>query len=221
MNGEVLVVDDVPAAFRDLLVDRRPRTLALSGGRVARSCYERLAGTSALEWSEVEVLFSDERWVPVAHEDSNEGMARRVLLDRVPVKAVHSVRRAGPTIEAAAQAYDELVAGLAHIDLVHLGLGEDGHTASLFPGAPATEVTDRFVVPAPHHDRRRVTFTYPAIARGRMVVVTVAGAPKAEAFRRVRDDDPDVPASRVDAESVLWLVDPAAAGGGRVVATRG
>lgn len=213
MNGEVLVVDDVAAAFADLLVDRRPRTLALCGGTTARRCYERLAETSALDWSGVEVLFSDERWVPVEHEESNEGMARRVLLDRVPVQTIHSIRQAGPTIEVAARTYDDLVGHLDPLDLVHLGLGEDGHTASLFPGAPATDVTDRFVVPTAHHDWPRVTFTYPAISRARMVVVTVAGAGKAEAFRRVRDGDPDVPAARVAAESVLWLVDPPAAGG--------
>lgn len=212
MNGEMLVVDDVAAAFRDLLVDRQPRSLALSGGRIARACYEHLAGTSALDWSAVEVLFSDERWVPVDHEDSNEGMARRALLDRVPVSAVHSIREAGSTVEAAADAYDRLVAGLPPLDAVHLGLGEDGHTASLFPGSPATAVTDRLVVPTEHDDWQRVTFTFPAIVRARMVIVTVAGAGKAEAFRRVRDGDPTAPASRIDAGSVVWLVDPAAAG---------
>lgn len=212
MNGELVVVDDVAAAFRDLLVERNPRILALCGGGTARACYETLAQRPQLDWSDVDVLFGDERWVPVDHEESNEGMARRVLLDGVPVKEIHSVREAGPTIEAAADAYDRLVADLPGIDVMHLGLGEDGHTASLFPGSPATEVTDRFVVPTEHHDWERVTFTYPGIATARLVVVTATGASKADALRRVREGDLHAPAARIDAESVVWLADPPAAG---------
>lgn len=206
------VVADVPAAFAGLVADARPRTLALSGGATARRCYERLGDARAIDWTTTAVLFGDERWVPVSHEASNEGMARRALLDHVPVEAVHSMREAGPTIEEAADAYGRLVADLDHIDLIHLGLGADGHTASLFPDSPALAVTDRCVVATAQPDWERLTFTYPAIAKGRLVVVTVTGAEKREALRRVREGDPTAPASWIAAEHVVWLVDPAASG---------
>lgn len=206
------MVPDVAEAFRLLVDAAAPRTLALSGGQTARACYERLATASRTDWSRVEVLFGDERWLPVEHEGSNEGLARRALLDHVPVGAVHSVRGAGPTIAAAAAVYDRLVRSLDGIDMVHLGLGADGHTASLFPGSAALEVTDRFVVTASHVDFDRVTFTPPAIASAQLVVVTVAGGGKAEAVQRVVEGDVTAPAVRVDAEQVIWLVDPAAAG---------
>ncbi|HVM15020.1 MAG TPA: 6-phosphogluconolactonase [Egibacteraceae bacterium] len=213
MKGELRVVEDVPATFADLVGHARPASVALSGGATARRCYEHLAAVPDLDWTRTEVLFGDERWVPVTHEESNEGMARRVLLERVPVAAIHSMRRAGPTIAEAAEAYDRLVADLGGIDLIHLGLGPDGHTASLFPGSAALDATDRYVVQTAHTDWQRLTFTYAAIAQGRLVVVTVAGSGKHDALRRVREGDPSVPASRIAAESVVWLVDPSAAGG--------
>ncbi len=219
MQGEVRIVDDVPGAFaevvRDALAAAGGRaTLAVSGGATARRCYERLAGTDGVPWERVEVLVGDERFVPVDHEDSNEGMARAALLDRVPVAAVHSMTAAGSTPEEAAAAYQEVVARFDALDVVHLGLGEDAHTASLFPGAAELDETTRLVVAAEHpdHPHPRVTFTFPAIARARLAVVTVEGAPKAEALARVRAGD-DVPAARVRAGRVLWLVDPAAGAG--------
>lgn len=212
MTGDLRVVDDVAAAFRAVLEGARPATLALCGGRSAQQCYAALAGGSAVDWTGVEVLFSDERWVPVADDESNEGMARRLLLDHVPVRAVHSLRHAGTTVDEAARAYGRLVAGLDRIDLVHLGLGEDGHTASLFPGSPALEVRDRDVVAVAHSDFDRLTFTYRGISRARLVVVTVTGTAKRDAVARVRAGDPSAPASRIEAERVLWLADPAAAG---------
>lgn len=207
------MVDNVPAAFADLVTAESPATVALSGGDTARRCYSVLAARPGLRWAEVSVLFGDERWVPVDSDDSNEGMARRVLLDQVAPGAVRSMREAGATPEAAAAAYDDLVAGMPALDLVHLGLGEDGHTASLFPASPALEVGDRLVVATGDdaHAHRRLTFTFPAIARARLVVVTVAGAGKAPAWSRVCRGD-DVPAARVRGERVVWLVDPAAAG---------
>lgn len=210
---DVRVVDDVPTAFTLLLADVRPGTLAISGGGTARRCYEALAATGGVDWEGVDVLVGDERWVPVDHPDSNEGMARRVLLDKVPVAAVRSPRHAGDTPEAAAEAYDELVGGYPEIDVVHLGLGPDGHTASLFPGSPALEVDDRLVVATgdDDHPHRRLTFTFPAIARAGLAVFTVEGAEKREAFARVRAGE-DVPAARVRARQVAWLADRAAAG---------
>ena len=209
MNGEVVEVDDVATAFADLVVREQPHTLALSGGSTARRCYETLATRSGLDWPAVTALFGDERWVPVDHADSNEGMARAELLDHVPVGVTHSMLGSWATIDGAARAYDTLVGELDGIDLIPLGLGPDGHTASLFPGTPALEVTDRLVVPnearlEPFHPR--LTFTLPAIAHGRHVVFTVEGEAKRDSFGRVRAGD-DVPATRVRAERVTWLVD--------------
>jgi 6-phosphogluconolactonase len=120
---EVVAVDDVATAFADLVVRERPRTIALSGGGTARRCYEALAARSGIDWPSVVVLFGDERMVPVTSPDSNEGMAREELLDHVPVGAVHSMAT------STADQYDALVASLGTIDLVHLGLGPDGHSA--------------------------------------------------------------------------------------------
>jgi len=141
-------------------------------------------------------------------------MARQVLLDRVDPADVRSLRSAGDTPEEAAAAYDAEVAALAGIDLVHLGLGDDGHTASLFPGSPALAERGRLVVATGDdaHPHRRLTFTFPAIARAGLAVVTISGSAKAEAWRRLCQGD-DVPAARIGGERVLWMVDPDANAG--------
>ena len=184
-----------------------------------RTAYAALA-TRTLDWSGIDVWFGDERFVPVTDPDSNEGMARQVLLDGARPRAIHSMTGAGAGLEgtgagadAAALAYDALVAAAPPIDVVHLGLGPDGHTASLFPGSAALTVTDRLVVTNGDalHPHPRLTFTYPALQRSRLVVFTVAGEDKRDAFTRIQAGD-DLPASRVTADRVLWLVDPAAQG---------
>jgi 6-phosphogluconolactonase len=209
--GEIEIVDDVAAAFAQLVVDASPRSVALSGGETAEECYTALRAL-APDWSAVDVFLSDERFVPPTDPDSNEGLARRVLLDHVRPRVIHSMFRPGP-IEAAADAYDELVRAAPPIDIVHLGLGPDGHTASLFPGSPTLDETERLVVPAgdAEHPHPRLTFTFPAIARGRLVVVTVAGVEKRDAVERIRAGE-DLPGARIRAERVLWLGDRAALG---------
>jgi len=214
-------VDDVPAAFAALLAERRPASVALSGGDTARHCYEAVAA-AVTDWSGTDVWFGDERWVPVTDADSNEGMARAAWLDRVPVGAVHSMVGAagvgpadpGASVEVAASAYDAALRAGPPLDLVHLGLGPDGHTASLFPGSATLEVTDRWVVAAGDdaHPHPRLTLTFPAIAAAHTVVVTVAGAEKRDALARVRAGDRALPAARIDAPEVLWLVDADALG---------
>ena len=210
--GEVSITEDVAGAFATLVARRAPRTLALSGGTTAERCYEQLR-TATVEWSAVEVLFGDERWVPVDHPESNERLARRALLDHVRPAHVHSLREAGTTPDAAAAAYDGLLRGLGSIDVVHLGLGPDAHTASLFPGSPALEESRALVVTAGDtaHPHPRLTFTYPGIALARLVVFTVSGEKKREAFAAVRAGA-DVPAARVEADRIVWLVDREAAG---------
>jgi 6-phosphogluconolactonase len=210
-------VDDVPAAFAALLAERAPASIALSGGETAHDCYAA-AAASGVDWSATEFWVGDERWVPVSDPESNEGMARAVWLDRVPVGTVHSlVEAAGADLadrDAAARAYEQLLRSRPAIDVVHLGLGPDGHTASLFPGADSLAVTDRWVIPTGDdaHPHPRLSFTFPAIAEARTVVVTVAGAGKREALARVRAGDRALPAARIEADEVVWLVDPDAAG---------
>ena len=202
MIGEVRVVDDVPSAFADLVIEEAPESVALSGGSLASRCYEQLTARD-VDWRAVTVFFGDERQVPIDQPDSNEGMARRVLLDHAHPAAVHSMVGLG------ADAYDALVRSVPPIELVHLGMGADGHTASLFPGAPQLDVTDRYVVGAGDdlHPHPRITFTFPAIARSQLAVVTVAGEEKRDAWRRLCAGD-DLPAARIRATEVVWLVDP-------------
>lgn len=210
---EVQVVEDVPAAFAGVVRQLRPSSIALSGGATARRCYEHLAGFADLAWERIQVLISDERWVPVDHPDSNEGMARAALLDRVGATDVASARGAGDTPEEAAAAYAAVVDRALPIDLVHLGLGDDGHTASLFPGSSALAETGRLVVATgdDQHPHQRLTFTYPAFERSRLVVFTVDVADKREVFAKARSGE-EVPATRVRAERVLWLITPEVAG---------
>jgi 6-phosphogluconolactonase len=214
LRGEMRIVPHVPSAFAQLVTDESPRSIALSGGDTARASYQLFATAANVDWSGVDVFFGDERWVSIHDPDSNEGMARLAFLDELDPSWIHSLRNAGETIEEAAANYDALLRDFGPIDVVHLGLGPDGHTASLFPGSPVLAVEDALVVPNPGdaaHPHDRLTFTYPAIARSRTVVFTVAGEGKRDAFARVRAGD-DVPAARVEADRIIWLVDPAAAG---------
>jgi 6-phosphogluconolactonase len=209
--GTVQIVDNVALAFARLLAQEAPRSVALSGGETAEECYAAVRA-SATDWSNVDVYFGDERFVPPDDPDSNEGMARRTLLDEVRPRAIHPMYQP-VEIEEAARRYDALVSAAAPIELVHLGLGPDGHTASLFPGSPTLEEPKRLVVTAgdDDHPLPRLTFTYPAIARARFVVVTVAGAEKRDAVERIRSGE-DLPAARIRAERVVWLGDRAALG---------
>jgi 6-phosphogluconolactonase len=220
LPGEVQVVDDVPTAFAATVVDRFHQregdifSFALSGGETARHCYEALSTTSdGVDWWKVDFYWGDERCVPHDDPDSNYQLAREALLDRIgAANATHLMRCAeGP------DPYQLRLGELGHLDLVHLGLGPDGHTASLFPESAAlTTDPGRLVTmnddPLGNNPHRRMTLTFAGIGRAHQVVVTVAGAEKAGALGRVARGD-DVPAAHITAERVLWLVDEAAAAG--------
>lgn len=219
--GELRVVDDVAAAFVDFVAEawnartQRGFSIALSGGDTARRCYERLAGAAddPVDWMATEVYWGDERCVPLDHPDSNYRQAAESLLENVGgVHALFPMRE-----DDGDDAYHLLLTSVAAIDVIHLGLGADGHTASLFPGSPALDADPgRLVVlnedPSGRNPHRRMTLTYAGIERGRHVVVTVSGQEKAAAFAAVRRGD-DVPAARLRAEHIVWLVDHAAASG--------
>ncbi|MDQ3680535.1 MAG: 6-phosphogluconolactonase [Actinomycetota bacterium] len=219
MNGELLVVDDVPGAFTEHVVEafrERPDeefSLALSGGETARRCYERLATDAGdrIDWWLVDVYWGDERCVPPDDPQSNERLVREALLEKVGAAySVHPMR-----CEEGADPYQLRVGELGRFDVVHLGLGADGHTASLFPGSPALDADPgRLVVmnedPSGNHPLLRMTLTYSGIARGRLVLFTVCGEDKQPAMQRIVQGE-DLPAARVRADRVVWLVDPAAA----------
>lgn len=209
MKRELLVTSDIAEAAAHLFLQERPRTVALAGGRTPRAVYARLA-TEAYDWSGVDVFFGDERCVPPDHPDSNFLMAEETLLSKVPAR-VH--RMQGETCEAAG--YEEELravfgTGLPAFDLVFLGMGADGHTASLFPGDPALEETRRLVVRVARPDHPRLTLTLPVLSASKLAVFLVAGAEKREALRRVRAGD-DLPSARVAAQHVVIIADAAAA----------
>lgn len=220
MEGELVVVDDVPGEFTDRVIEAfhaRPNdvfSIALSGGATARHCYERLAadGGTQMDWWKVDVYWGDERCVPPDHPDSNYRLAREALLQRVgAANAIYPMDcGVGP------DPYQLRLGDLATLDLVHLGLGPDAHTASLFPGSPALDADPgRLVVmnedPTGINVHPRMTLTFSGIARARLVIVTVAGEEKREALARVARGD-DVPAARITGPRVVWLADRAAAG---------
>ncbi len=218
MFGEVQIVDEVPGAFAerviDAFIDRPDATfsLAVSGGGTARRCYERLAvdGAEVIDWWAVDLFWGDERCVDPDSDASNERLVREALLERVgAANEVHPMR-----CEDGPEAYQLKISALPAIDVVHLGMGPDGHTASLFPGSPALAAdAGRLVVmnedPSGRNPHRRMTFTSSAIARARLVLITVEGEDRREAFARIKAGE-DLPAARVRADRVLWLVDPGA-----------
>ena len=220
MEGEVRVVDDVAAAFCDVMsgawAQRSGRgfTVALSGGETARRCYERLADwpESPIDWMATEVYWGDERCVPFDHPDSNYRLAREALFSKVGgVHALFPMR-----CDDGDDAYHLLLSSLGTLDVVHLGVGADGHTASLFPGSPALEADPGRLVcrnedPAGRNPHPRMTLTFSGIERARLAVVTVAGEAKRGVFTKLRDGA-DLPAAHIRAEQVVWLVDHDAAG---------
>jgi 6-phosphogluconolactonase len=226
-------VANVPAAFTAVVVAAfaaRPGerfSLVLSGGPTAQACYEHLAagtgtGTGAattVDWKLVDVYMGDERMVPADDPDANQRLVQRTLLNRVgPVGSFTPMPTAGPAEQCAAEYHatiERLLEGPG-IDLIHLGVGPDGHTASLFPGVSELDAgPDQLVAatldPNGRNPHPRLTLTLPAINAARCAVFTVAGDSKREAIDQLRHGA-DLPAARVNAGQVIWLVDGAAFG---------
>ena len=165
--------------------------IVLTGGSTPRLAYEHAAELEP-DWSATELWWSDERCVPPDDERSNYGMAKTALLDRVTLGKVHRIRGELGRDEGA-ELYEEELGSLDHLDLVLLGLGRDGHIASLFPNQPTLDVTDRRVVGAeaklePFVDR--ITLTLPPLHGASEVIFLVTGADKADAAKRAFADDP-------------------------------
>jgi 6-phosphogluconolactonase len=198
--------------------------VALAGGTTPKATYEILVreygGPKDLDWSKVHVFFGDERTVPPDHEDSNYRMAQEVLLSRVPVGSVHRMRGELDPREAATlyeKDLEEFFGGPPVLDLVLLGMGEDGHTASLFPRTPALGARDRWVVEnrVEKLGTLRLTLTVPAINAAREVIFLVAGEGKAEALKEILEchaDPYDYPAKLIrPASGPVWMADRTAA----------
>jgi 6-phosphogluconolactonase len=203
--------EDVARAAADAIAEALngdSRTFVLAGGNTPKRCYELLS-EAHVAWGRVTILFGDERCVPPDDPESNYRMARETLLARVAPASVHRIPgELGPD-EAAAE-YDRIVGSLAPLDVVLLGAGEDGHTASLFPGHPEVQAKGWAVgvrnAPKPPPDR--VSLTLPALQGARHVIVLATGAGKADAVARARRRE--VPSGMI--AGALWLIDRAAAG---------
>jgi 6-phosphogluconolactonase len=219
----------VRLALAEAIAARGRAWIALSGGRTPRALYERLAqaDTPAIDWTRVHVAFGDERVVPPDHADSNYGMAKAALLDRVaiPPAQVHRVRGESGDASAATSAYAaELVSAFGlepgawpAFDLVLLGVGADGHTASLFPHTTALADTTRLAlaVEAPSPPRSRVSLTFPVLNAARAVAILAGGADKADAIGRAFAESGTIDETPVrgiqPSGPVTWLLDAAAA----------
>jgi 6-phosphogluconolactonase len=206
---------EVMAGAARQAVDRRGRFLvALSGGRTPERML-RLLAEEDLPWDRVHVFQVDERVAPPGHADRNlTGLAAALAL-RLPPATLHPMPVERADLSSAAARYAAELRGLCGtppvMDLVHLGLGEDGHTASLFPGDPALSAPGEVAVTAVHNGRRRMTLTRPVLDRARRVVWLVAGAGKARALERLQHADPGIPAGRVRRDRALVLADAEAA----------
>ena len=188
-------------------------TVALSGGSTPAALYRLLASpplADDIDWSRWHVFWGDERCVPPDHPDSNYGTARRTLLDHVPIPTAQVHRMVGE--DPPRQGAQDYVAALAdalapdgRLDLALLGIGDDGHTASLFPGTAALEERELTVAAnwVPHLGAHRITLTLSTLNRARCVAVLATGADKADAVRRALDPRPG------DATPPIALVNPA------------
>jgi 6-phosphogluconolactonase len=199
----------IAAAAREAVEERGSFTCAVSGGRTPWAMLARL-GAEEVPWERVTLFQVDERVAPDGHQDRNLGHIRHVLVG-VPVTVV-PMPVDDADLDAAAARYADLLP--AHLDLVHLGLGPDGHTASLVPGDPVLEVADRAVAmtAGEYNRRRRMTLTYPALAAATRVLWLVTGADKHGALTALLTGDHAIPAGRVEAHRSLVLADHAAAG---------
>ncbi|MEX2135883.1 MAG: 6-phosphogluconolactonase [Chloroflexota bacterium] len=224
--------DRVVAAARNAIRRRGRCLLALSGGSTPRLVYPLLASRpriNSVDWSRVEFFWGDERAVPPDDPESNFGVARGLLLDHLPGVQPAAVHRMPADVldrDAAAARYEAELGSASAVppgtsrrprfDLIWLGMGPDGHTASLFPRAPILAERRRWVMPATAPPALavagRMTFTLPLINAARAVLVVVAGPDKAAALQSVRSGSRELPAGRVRARSTLWLVDALAAG---------
>lgn len=192
--------------------------MAVSGGRTPWIMLRAL-GDEEVPWDRIRVVQVDERVAPAGHPDRNLAHLQETLLNRSPIRPeqIHAMPVESHDLEAAARQYASVLGEIAGspptLDLIHLGLGPDGHTASLVPGDPVLNVTDVDVaVTGVYQGRRRMTLTYPIINRGHRILWLVTGNEKAGMLLRLRKSDPSIPAGRVRQDQAMIFADRAAAG---------
>jgi 6-phosphogluconolactonase len=207
----------IAADARAAIAARGCFSLAVSGGHTPWIMLRALAEED-VPWEGVHIFQIDERVAPAGDPDRNLSHLQESLLQHAPLRPeqIHAMPVEADDLEAAANRYALVLSDVAGsppvLDVAHLGLGPDGHTASLVPGDPALNVTDKDVaITGIYQGRRRMTLTYPVINRARQVLWIVTGSEKVEMLRRLREDDESIPAGRVRRDHALLLADRAAA----------
>ena len=207
----------VAAEARKAVAERGQFTAAFSGGHTPWVMLRALADED-VPWDKVRIAQVDERAVPAGSQDRNLTHLRESLLDHAPLRPEHiyAMPVEENNLTAAAGHYDHMLQRLAGsppvLDLVHLGLGPDGHTASLVPGDPVLEITSADVaVTGPYQGHPRMTLTYPILNRSRRILWLVTGGEKAGMLVRLINGDPSIPAGRVRQDAALVVADRAAA----------
>lgn len=213
-----IVIDKIKAA-----IDRSDRaSIALAGGGTPKPLYESLA-TQDLPWDKIHIFWSDERYVPADHSDSNQLMARQAWLDKVtiPPHNVHGMPTNGnspeedaATSEREIKEFFGISTGFPSFDLILLGMGDDGHTASLFPNTPILSETEKAIAVGEKSGQPRLSFTAPLINQANCVLFLVAGANKTDALEHILNeegDDMKYPARLIQPQGELWwLLDESA-----------
>jgi 6-phosphogluconolactonase len=218
-------VDEIVRISAESIAEHGRFSMALSGGSTPRRTYELLAQRTDIDWTRTELVFGDERFVPADDPRSNYRMAREALLSRIPIPEsnVHAIPTNAPTVEAAAEQYDATLReafganGVGHtVDVALLGLGPDGHTASLFPDDPAASERSRWAIPvaaptAVQPAVPRVSTTLPFLNAARTAIFLIAGEDKrpvvAQILRKAPGDSPYPAGMIAPAEFCFWLID--------------
>lgn len=208
----------IAAQARAAVAARGRYILAVSGGHTPWLMLRVLAGED-VPWNDVHVAQVDERVAPAGHPDRNLTHLRESLLEHAPLRPeqVYAMPVEAIDLEAAVSRYAQTLRGMAGsppiFDVAHLGLGPDGHTASLVPGDPVLDVTDADVaLTGVYQGRRRMTLTYPMINRSRRILWLVTGNDKVGMLTRLGDGDRSIPAGRIGRDNALVIADSAAAG---------
>jgi 6-phosphogluconolactonase len=212
--GAAIIATEIRAA----VAARGRFVMAVSGGRTPWLMLRALTATENVPWKAVHVVQVDERMAPPGHPERNLTHIAEILLGPAVLDGsqVTSMPVEYADLSAGAKAYAETLAQVGGsppvLDLVHLGLGSDGHTASLLPGDPVLEARADVAVTRPYQGRRRMTLTYPILNRARSILWVVTGSDKTEALARLRDADRSIPAGHVCADHALVLADRTAGG---------
>jgi 6-phosphogluconolactonase len=215
----IRAVERIAQVAREAVTERGRCALAISGGTTPLRAFRALAGED-VPWDRVHLFQVDERVAPSGDPERNDFHLKETLIDRIAIPSanVHFMPVEEENLDEGARRYESILRQIVGtppvLDLVQLGLGEDGHTASLFPGDVALRIVDSDVaVTGFHKERRRMTLTFPAIDRARCILWLVTGPGKAVALERLRAGDRSIPAGRVRSDRAVLLADTAATGG--------